>query len=112
MASRRFTALAASWALFAIGAYALVGILLLFGSAPPGRPPGAAGWALLFPAVLLAGSGLDLYKQYRTLWRERRRSQGRCVCCGYSLRGNVSGVCPECGTRISHPSQTGHSNTP
>ena len=99
MASRRFTALAASWALFAIGAYALIGILLLFASAPPGRPSAAAWGAFLLPTVLLGGSGLDLYKQYRALWRERRRSQGRCVCCGYSLRGNVSGVCPECGNR-------------
>jgi len=23
-----------------------------------------------------------------------------CQCCGYNLRGNVSGVCPECGTPI------------
>jgi hypothetical protein len=28
-------------------------------------------------------------------WRRRRR--GLCVGCGYSLTGNVSGVCPECG---------------
>ena len=28
-------------------------------------------------------------------WRRRRR--GRCIRCGYSLEGNVSGVCPECG---------------
>jgi len=27
-----------------------------------------------------------------------RRSQGRCPLCGYDLRANVTGVCPECGT--------------
>ena len=32
--------------------------------------------------------------------RRRRRSRGECVLCGYDLRGNVSEVCPECGTRI------------
>jgi len=31
-------------------------------------------------------------------WRRRRR--GRCVKCAYDLTGNVSGVCPECGTKI------------
>jgi hypothetical protein len=25
---------------------------------------------------------------------------GICRHCGYSLTGNVSGVCPECGTRV------------
>lgn len=31
-------------------------------------------------------------------WRAaRRRGQNRCACCGYSLTGNVSGTCPECG---------------
>src|SRR5438105_3452686 len=31
---------------------------------------------------------------------ERSRREGVCVCCGYSLTGNVSGVCPECGIKI------------
>ncbi len=26
-----------------------------------------------------------------------RRRKGRCLCCGYNLHMNVSGVCPECG---------------
>lgn len=29
-----------------------------------------------------------------------RRAQGLCVRCGYNLTGNVSGICPECGTTI------------
>ncbi len=29
-----------------------------------------------------------------------RRMQGCCIRCGYSLKGNVSGVCPECGEAI------------
>ena len=33
--------------------------------------------------------------------RRRRRAMGLCVQCGYDLTGNVSGVCPECGTRRS-----------
>lgn len=28
------------------------------------------------------------------------RKRGYCEACGYNLRGNVSGVCPECGVAI------------
>lgn len=44
-----------------------------------------------------------------TVWRfragKRRRKRTRlelelCLDCGYNLTGNVSGVCPECGTPI------------
>lgn len=31
-------------------------------------------------------------------WRRRRR--GECLACGYNLTGNVSSVCPECGTKV------------
>jgi hypothetical protein len=36
----------------------------------------------------------------RTLWRQR---QGLCLYCGYDLRGNRSGVCPECGRVVILP---------
>jgi hypothetical protein len=29
----------------------------------------------------------------------KREKQGKCVKCCYDLTGNVSGVCPECGTK-------------
>ena len=32
------------------------------------------------------------------LRRRQRRRRGLCAACGYNLLGNVSGVCPECGT--------------
>ncbi|HEX5243399.1 MAG TPA: hypothetical protein VFW23_09090 [Tepidisphaeraceae bacterium] len=28
----------------------------------------------------------------------RRKAGGMCVSCGYDLKGNASGICPECGT--------------
>ena len=31
---------------------------------------------------------------------ERRQNVGRCARCEYDLTGNVSGVCPECGTPL------------
>ena len=34
-------------------------------------------------------------------WRDRRRTPpGHCQTCGYNLTGNVSGICPECGTPV------------
>jgi hypothetical protein len=32
--------------------------------------------------------------------RRRRDAAKACVTCGYSLTGNVSGICPECGTPV------------
>jgi len=34
------------------------------------------------------------------LRRSRRRRRGQCIHCCYDLRGNVSGICPECGASI------------
>ena len=34
-------------------------------------------------------------------WRDRRYPPGHCRECGYDLQGNVSGVCPECGSMTS-----------
>jgi len=37
-------------------------------------------------------------------WLVRRRIRpGHCRHCSYNLTGNISGVCPECGTRIGIP---------
>ena len=32
-------------------------------------------------------------------WQLKRRNRF-CVRCGFSLRGNISGICPECGRRF------------
>lgn len=34
------------------------------------------------------------------VWANRRLPQARCRRCSYDLRGNTSGICPECGTAI------------
>jgi hypothetical protein len=35
-------------------------------------------------------------------WKDARRPlPGHCTACGYNLTGNVSGVCPECGTSVA-----------
>ena len=51
-------------------------------------------------------------------WRDRRRPKSdSCKVCGYNLTGNVSGTCPECGTKYaglkssSDASTRGHGET-
>ena len=53
-------------------------------------PPLGLIWLL---AILLWGSMMICFRQ-------RRTPPGFCVQCGYNLTGNVSGVCPECGSPI------------
>jgi len=55
-----------------------------------------AGIALLLPMSRLA---LWLVRRGRT---HLRKEAGRCISCNYDLTGNVSGICPECGTKISN----------
>jgi hypothetical protein len=55
-------------------------------------PPAPALLIPLIPAL----AAWYLWDRPRELRRERR-AKGLCVRCGYDLRGNVSGVCPECG---------------
>ena len=62
-----------------------------YGSA--GIPHAAvAALAVVLPAIQLPLKLRDIRR------RRRRRLSGVCVGCGYDLTGNVSGVCPECGT--------------
>ena len=49
-----------------------------------------SGVALILPVISL---------RRQVIARKRRRSLS-CVACGYSLTGNTSGICPECGTAI------------
>jgi len=47
----------------------------------------------------------------RGRFRSRPSPKSLCVKCGYNLTGNVSGVCPECGTRLA-PVPTDATNLP
>ena len=52
-------------------------------------------WAVALTALAASvWAGLAYRRQ-----RDRARP-GHCKACGYDLKGNVSGVCPECGTTI------------
>lgn len=56
----------------------------------------AAGPSILLLLVLTAYPTVTIL---RGPWRRhRRRKEGLCMACGYDLTGNVSGICPECGS--------------
>jgi hypothetical protein len=59
-------------------------------------------WVIVIPHGALAA----LMAVMPAVWflRWRRRKPGHCRC-GYSLTGNTSGVCPECGTKVSEHAQ-------
>jgi len=73
----------------------------------PGLP--TTGWRIRIPLVtitivlwvlpVLAFARGPLPRLIR-LRADRRRARGLCINCGYDLTGNVSGVCPECGTPL------------
>ena len=79
-----------------LGVYCLVAI------AVPVLPWGS----FLFVCVMVAGSiaAADRFAvDRRHSLRRRRRRLGQCLHCGYSLHGNLSGVCPECGLSCAIP---------
>ena len=57
---------------------------------------------LWFPIVLFASYPVLAFIR-GPLRRYLRRRKGLCLSCGYDLTGNVSGVCPECGTEVPPP---------
>ena len=59
---------------------------------------------LLYLAYVLAALSVPTWFTRRAIRRELRvqltqRGIPICIPCGYDLTGNVSGVCPECGTK-------------
>jgi len=61
------------------------------------------------PALLLVAGAYPLFwisrRTFSVLRKRRRERRGRCLSCGYSLTGNTSGICPECGTPNTPGSQ-------
>lgn len=55
-------------------------------------------WPLVIP--LMIPPIRDSIRERRRL---RRKKRNECLECGYNLTGNVTGLCPECGTPVPHP---------
>ena len=89
----------------------------LFGPSPSSGPGWHAEWltwfwfdwfndprgaAIFVPQaiVLLLLSAYPAWWLARTARRILWHRRGGCPICGYDLRGNVSGICPECGTPL------------
>lgn len=60
------------------------------------------GFDIWLPVLLLATAPTWFLIRYSIgpLRRNRRSKLGLCLNCGYDLTGNVSGVCPECGSEV------------
>ncbi|HEY2589369.1 MAG TPA: hypothetical protein VGI81_26725 [Tepidisphaeraceae bacterium] len=85
---------------------------LMPGDPPPPPPPiGYTVHALYTPWAFW--TFLTALLPAAAFWRWRRRlsrsSRGLCVACGYSLTGNVTGVCPECGAACKAANPAGAS---
>lgn len=57
-------------------------------------------WVSLWVPLVLLGIYPSFSLMRGPVLRLRRRRKGLCVRCGYDLTGNITGVCPECGTPI------------
>ena len=120
----RYDPTVARWVVYFLLSVALVGLLaillgvashLYWGASPrPGgdyylfgrelpAPLGAMLWASIKPLLVLTPAAAA-WAAYRCVRAKRaERSAGQCTACGYDLTGNVSGVCPECGTHAERP---------
>ena len=89
------------WLLMSMaGLLAFTFALAYFINAVPGNyDPGQ--WLMLACFATFVSNCVVMYVSYRNaaLLHHRRRA-GRCIQCGYLLRGNESGTCPECGKRF------------
>jgi hypothetical protein len=54
----------------------------------------------VYAGVLILAIVPTLFDIARGFRRSSRRRQGLCLGCAYDLKGNASGVCPECGRTI------------
>lgn len=67
-----------------------------------GGARGALRRLWLVVVILCAVVACGEYVAWRRGQREAARmGRGQCTACGYDLTGNVSGVCPECGSAIA-----------
>jgi hypothetical protein len=66
------------------------------------REFGGSFWLVGAPIWLIACATAIFPVVQFGRWRQRQRSRKVRACskCGYNLTGNISGVCPECGTAI------------
>lgn len=57
-------------------------------------------------ATALTGFGILLFILNRGWRKDSQVAPGHCAHCDYDLTGNISGVCPECGSAISRSARS------
>ena len=77
---------------------------------PPDSGIGPLGFAVGYSLLVVASIGLLGTPYWAFVWSRvyvnrynQRIPDYYCPTCGYNLTGNVSGVCPECGTEVPGP---------
>jgi len=65
--------------------------------------PRSRGWGGSAPCWAVAAflAVLPVTASMQFIRSRRRPEAGFCIPCGYNLTGNTSGICPECGAKIS-----------
>ena len=79
------------------------GICLPWGNRIGPLHEGSAVWYVrgIIPLwLVLVGLGMPSLVSWWYVGRKHAAVAGRCDQCGYDLRSNASGICPECGTAI------------
>lgn len=66
-----------------------------------------AAW-IIIPSVVIFCYGVQTGMTEQET--SNRKKYDRCLHCGYSLRGNLSGICPECGAATSIAPKSGNSS--
>jgi hypothetical protein len=72
-----------------------------YGSSPFWNRSHLVVFPLWLPTALAAMAPAVRLVRARRRRARRRRDGGFCTRCGYDLTGNLSGTCPECGTRVA-----------
>lgn len=92
-----------SWSLVraGIGGLVFVGMLLFLLWIPvmkTGRFDAIRGAGCFVLPLVLGACGVSAYCFVRAIQLRWPAQENCCHKCGYDLRGNTSGICPECGT--------------
>jgi hypothetical protein len=86
----------------AIAWIASIAVLFIWNFA--GNPPVVVFYSSMVLLIVLLASRftLNVYEGYWEAEASDRVRFYKCLKCGYRLKGNTSGVCPECGNEIKH----------
>ena len=83
--------------------FAILGTIAAAGGTYLAKPEPVVGLILVGIGAMAFWPALGIHFNWPGF--RRRFKPNECRHCGYDLTGNVSGVCPECGTPINDPDE-------